>query len=141
MCNFFSIIIHYTDRYPFAFFIYLFSIGFPFHIPCKYLWIWNSFFVNLFFYFLVSGSNWYIWRVSSFLQADVLRIQNVSLPCFLFCSAISFYSNEVTRLSGAVQVLQLKLYQNNLKGRGCWRGIGWWMLLWKRKWKKFMHYQ
>ena len=67
-------------------------IGFPFHIPCKHFWICHLFSGNLFFYFLVSGSNWYIWRVGSFLQTYVFWIQNFSLPCFLWCLSNLFYS-------------------------------------------------
>lgn len=40
-----------------------------------------------------------------------------------------------------VQALLLKLYQNNLKGRGCWRDIGLWTLLWKKRWKTSMPFQ
>lgn len=43
-------------------------------------------------------------------------------------------------LSGAVQALQWRLYQSNLQGRGCWRGIEWWILHWQRRWKKYMHF-
>jgi len=108
-----------TNLKMWTFHLYL-TLTFSFSVWISYVLMFVCLFV------FVSGSNWYIWRVSFVLH--VTHFLSASFYHRILVAYILQSYNSMLVLLGVVQVLQLRLFQNNLKEKGYWKGIEWWML-------------